>query len=108
MATKRLNIDTEEQLRRAYMPFIKQGALFVATDDPYKLGDELTLVVRLPEDTEDTLVKGTVVWLSPATASTSDLRGIGVQFRDDKSHLRNRIETKLGNFGESASPTATM
>ncbi|MDX1704955.1 PilZ domain-containing protein [Pseudidiomarina sp.] len=108
MATKRLNLDSEEQLRRAYMPFIKQGALFLATEDSYKLGDELTLVVRLPEDTEDTLVKGVVVWLSPATTSRSDLRGIGVQFKDDKSHLRNRIETKLGSLGESASPTATM
>lgn len=108
MAVKRLTIETEEQLRRAYMPFIKHGALFYATDEKYKLGDELTLVVRLPNDSEDTLVKGTVVWLSPVTPGRADQRGIGVQFKDDKSHLRNRIETKLANIGNSATPTATM
>lgn len=108
MAVKRLTIETEEQLRRAYMPFIKHGALFLATEERYKLADELTLVVRLPGDTEDTLVKGTVVWLSPATVGRADQRGIGIQFKDDKSHLRNRIETKLANLGNSGTPTATM
>ncbi|RUO79406.1 PilZ domain-containing protein [Pseudidiomarina taiwanensis] len=108
MSTKRLKIESEEQLRRLYMPFIKGGALFIATDDNYQLGDEVKLVLRLPADTEDTLVRSKVVWLAPKRSGRADERGVGVQFVDDKSHLRNRIETMLGHLGESAMPTATM
>lgn len=108
MAAKRIHLKSEEQLRRLYMPFIKGGALFVATDDPYAIGDEMTLLVQLPGDAEETLVKGKVVWLAPLRPGRTDQSGVGVQFTDDKSHLRNRIETLLGHLGESSAPTATM
>lgn len=108
MAAKRIQLKSEEQLRRLYMPFIKSGALFVATDDPYSIGDELALLVRLPGDSDETLVKGKVIWLAPARPGRADMRGVGVQFVEDKSHLRNRIETLLGHLGESNAPTATM
>lgn len=108
MSTKRIMIESEEQLRRLYMPFIKGGALFIVTEDPYTLGDEMKLVLRLPRDQEDTLVRGRVVWLAPSRPGRTDQQGVGVQFIDDKSHLRNRIETLLGHLGESGLPTATM
>ena len=108
MAAKRIHLKSEEQLRRLYMPFIKSGALFVGTDEPYAIGDELALLVQLPGDAEETLVKGKVVWLSPLRPGRADQRGVGVQFIEDKSHLRNRIETLLGHLGESSAPTATM
>lgn len=108
MATKRLMIESEEQLRRLYMPFIKSGALFYPTEDTHQLGDEMKLVVRLPRDNEDTLVRCKVVWLAPQKSGRLEQRGVGLQFIDDKAHLRNRIETLLGHLGESALPTATM
>ncbi|MGQ4275949.1 PilZ domain-containing protein [Pseudidiomarina sp. E22-M8] len=108
MAAKRIHLKSEEQLRRMFMPFIKGGALFVATDDPYSIGDELSLLIRLPGDSDETLVKGKVVWLAPARPGRTDQRGVGVQFLEDKSHLRNRIDTLLGHLGESTAPTATM
>lgn len=111
MSDYKLELNNEEQLRKAYMPFLQHGGLFVATGKNHvqqKLGDEVMLAVQLPKDTDVTLVKGCVVWLSPPRGSAHSEAGFGVQFVEDKSHLRNRIETMLGHLVQSDAPTSTI
>ncbi|MEX1222641.1 MAG: PilZ domain-containing protein [Idiomarina sp.] len=111
MSDYRLNFSNEEQVRKAYMPFVQQGGLFVATGKrqvQHQLGDQVMLSVTLPKDTEATLVKGKVVWLSPPRGSAHSEAGFGVQLLEDKSHLRNRIETLLGHLVQSDAPTSTI
>lgn len=103
--------ENEKQLAKAYLSFVKDGGLFVELGErhqQFRMGDEVSLSVLLPKDETPSLVRGKVVWLSPQRSSVHGEAGIGVQFVGDKSHLRNRIETVLGQLLRSETPTSTM
>jgi len=100
----------EEGLRKAYMPFIQLGGLFITLSQGQSqpaIGEQVSLQVKLPKDPDFTLVAAKVIWLAPP-ANGSHKAGFGVQFVADKSHLRNRIETVLGHLVQSDHPTSTM
>ena len=42
-----LTIRDKSALYASYMPFIKNGGLFIPTDKPYKLGDEVFMLLTL-------------------------------------------------------------
>jgi type IV pilus assembly protein PilZ len=105
---KRLVIGTEAQLRRYYMPYLKGGGLFLITESTLAMGDQLLLEVRLFGEEESVLVKCKVVWFAPSNPARIEQRGVGVQFIDDKSLLKNMIESKLAALGTTVTPTATM
>jgi type IV pilus assembly protein PilZ len=91
------------------MSFIENGGLFVETKGEYRLGDEVFMLVTLPEDKERYPVAGAVVWVTPEGAVGSRKQGIGVQINDqDKGRLRNKIEGLLEGLMESDRPTMTM
>lgn len=110
MSEYQVVFEHEESLRKAYMPFIQLGGLFISLptgESQPALGDEVSVQVKLPKDPEFTLLKAKVIWLAPP-ANGSHEAGFGVQFLADKSHLRNRIETILGHLVQSDHPTSTM
>lgn len=88
-------------LLSAYMPFLDRGGIFVPTKTPYALGDQVTLLLTLPDESARVTVSGGVVWVSPSEAGAQCTPGIGVHFRSQDSALRERIETLLAE----ASPT---
>ena len=47
-----LTIKDKAVLYAAYMPFIKNGGLFIPTNKQYKLGEEVFLLLNLMEETE--------------------------------------------------------
>ncbi len=108
LAKKRIVLGTEAQLRRYYMPFIKGGGLFITTEEPFTIGDTFLLEVRLFGEQNAIFVKAKVVWLAPSKPGRPEQQGVGVQFVDDKSMLRNMIESKLAALGNTVTPTATM
>jgi type IV pilus assembly protein PilZ len=61
-----LSIKEKAALYAAYMPYLKNGGIFVPTTRPYQLGDDVYLILTLLEDATRIPVAGKVVWISPA------------------------------------------
>jgi type IV pilus assembly protein PilZ len=97
-------------LYAAYMPLFSEGGLFVPTTREYKLGDDIYLLLSLPDDPQRYPVAGKVGWITPANASGGRTQGVGVRFpSDDKSrNLKAKIEEILGTSLSSAKPTQTI
>ncbi len=97
-------------LYAAYIPLLKDGGLFVPTNRDYKLGEDIYLLLSLPDDPQRYPVAGKVAWLTPANASGGRTQGVGVRFpADDKTALlKLRIEEILGTQISSSRPTQTV
>jgi type IV pilus assembly protein PilZ len=97
-------------LYAAYMPMFTEGGIFVPTTRDYKLGEDIYLLLSLPDDPQRYPVAGKVGWITPANASGGRTQGVGVRFpADEKSRaLRQRIEETLGTSLSSAKPTQTI
>lgn len=102
----------KEALYAAYMPALRHGGLFMPTarTPEYRLGDEVYLLVSLPEDPKRYSIVGSVAWITPAKASGGRTQGVGVKFQDDEraQELRLRIEQILGALVASSRPTQTL
>ena len=97
-------------LYAAYMPVFTEGGLFVPTTRGYKLGDDIYLLLSLPDDPQRYPVAGKVGWVTPANASGGRTQGVGVRFSNDEKTrgLRLKIEEVLGTSISSAKPTQTI
>ena len=97
-------------LYAAYMPLFSDGGLFVPTTREYRLGEDIYLLLSLPEDPQRYPVAGKVGWVTPANASGGRTQGVGVRFpTDEKTRvLRIKIEEILGTSISSAKPTQTI
>jgi type IV pilus assembly protein PilZ len=87
-----------------------EGGLFVPTHRAYQLGDDIYLLLSLPDDPQRYPVAGKVAWITPANASGGRTQGVGVRFPvDDKSRqLKLKIEQILGTQIASSKPTQTV
>lgn len=105
-----LAIKEKAALYAAYMPFLKYGGIFVPTPKPYKLGDEIYLILGLMDDPNKYPIAGTVAWLTPPAANNNKAQGIGVHFPNDESGQRAkmRIEEVLGAALRSSRATHTI
>ena len=103
-----LSIKDKAALYSAYMPFVTNGSLFVATDKNYKLGEEIFLLLNIMDEPEKIPVAGKVVWITPQGAQGNRSAGIGVQFSDQDDTARRTIENHLAGSLQSDRPTHTM
>jgi len=103
-----LSIKDKAALYSAYMPFVTNGGLFVATDKNYKLGEEIFLLLNIMDEPEKIPVAGKVVWITPQGAQGNRSAGIGVQFSDQDDTARHTIENHLAGSLQSDRPTHTM
>lgn len=105
-----LAIKEKAALYAAYMPFLKHGGMFVPTQKPYKIGDEIYLILVLMDDPNKYPIAGKVAWITPASAHNNKAQGIGVHFPDDESGQRTRlrIEEILGAALRSSRATHTL
>lgn len=99
---------SDRELYQYYMPFVKNGGLFVRTPEYYSLGDDIKLEVTLPDALEASIVIGKVCWLTPIGAQNGTPAGIGVSFDEDKDNVRNQIEQLIGRLLSSSEPTLSM
>jgi type IV pilus assembly protein PilZ len=92
------------------MPVVADGGLFVPTTREYRLGEDVYLLLSLPDDNQRYPVAGKVVWITPANASGGRTQGVGVRFpNDDKTRaLKIKIEELLGTQVSSSKPTQTI
>ena len=105
-----LNISSKSALYAAYMPFLKNGGIFVPTPRGYKLGDEVFMLLQLLDDPTRHPVAGTVAWITPEGAQGNKTQGVGVHFSGDEAGqaVRSRIEQILAGHLGSNRPTHTL
>ncbi len=104
-----LSIKEKGALYAAYMPFVENGGLFVPTQRPAQLGDDLYVILTLMDDPAKVAIPGKVAWITPA-GTTGRQQGIGIQFtRTDASmQARAKIEDLLGSTLKSSRPSNTV
>jgi type IV pilus assembly protein PilZ len=105
-----LAIKEKAALYAAYIPLFSDGGVFIPTTRDYKLGDDVYVLLSLPDDPQRYPVAGKVAWVTPARAAANRTQGVGVRFpADDKSKLlKIKIEEILGGHLSSERPTQTI
>ena len=104
-----LAIKEKAALLAAYMPFVKNGGLFVPTVRSASLGDQIYLVLTLMDDPNKLAITGKVIWITPPGVPGRQ-QGIGIQFADDETgeQARNKIETLVGGNMTAGRTTHTI
>ena len=104
-----LTIKDKAVLYAAYMPFLQHGGLFIPTNKPYRIGDEVFMLLNLMGEDEKLPVAGKVIWVTPKGAQGKRTAGIGVQFSDqDRGQTQKKIETYLAGALSGDKTTHTM
>lgn len=105
-----LAIKEKAALYAAYIPLFKEGGVFIPTTREYRLGDDVYVLLSLPDDPQRYPVAGKVAWITPARAAGSRSQGVGVRFPDDEKSrvLKLKIEELLGSYMASDRPTQTL
>jgi type IV pilus assembly protein PilZ len=105
-----LAIKEKAALYAAYISSFTDGGIFIPTSKDYKLGDDVYVLITLPDDPQRYPVAGKVAWITPARASGNRTQGIGIRFpTDEKSKLlKIQIEQLLGAHLGSDRPTQTL
>lgn len=105
-----LAIKEKAALYAAYIPLFSDGGVFIPTTREYKLGDDVYVLLSLPDDPQRYPVAGKVAWVTPPRAAANRTQGVGVRFpSDDKSKLlKVKIEELLGGHLASERPTQTI
>ena len=105
-----LSIKEKAALYAAYIPLFADGGLFVPSSREHRLGDDLYVLVTLPDDPQRYPVAGKVAWITPPRATGNRSQGVGVRFPSDEKTqlLKLRIEQILGAHLASERPTQTL
>jgi type IV pilus assembly protein PilZ len=105
-----LAIKEKAALYAAYIPLFAEGGVFVPTQREYRLGDDVYVLLTLPDEPQRYPVAGRVAWVTPARAPGNRTQGIGIQFpKDEKSvQLKAKIEAILGSALASDKATQTI
>lgn len=69
-------------LKRAFMPFVVNGGIFIPTQNDYQLGNFIKATITLPESKHDYTFTGEVIWISPK--SSHNHPGIGITCDGDE------------------------
>lgn len=105
-----LAIKEKGALHAAYIPMFTEGGLFITTARDYQLGDDVYVLLSLPDDPQRYPIAGRVAWVTPARAGGNRTQGVGIQFpKEEKSlALKNKIEEILGSHLASDRATQTI
>lgn len=105
-----LAIKEKAALYAAYIPLFAEGGIFIPTTRSHRLGDELYVLMSLPDDVQRYPVVGQVAWVTPSGAAGNRTQGVGIRFpADEKSRLlKLKIEEVLGTHLASDRATQTV
>jgi type IV pilus assembly protein PilZ len=105
-----LSIKEKGALYAAYIPMFADGGIFIPSLREYRLGDDVYVLLTLPNDPQRYPVAGKVAWITPAKVSGARTQGVGIRFPgDEKSRLlKIKIEEILGASLGSERPTQTI
>ncbi|MFP8778008.1 PilZ domain-containing protein [Hydrogenophaga sp. RWCD_12] len=105
-----LSIKEKAALYAAYIPLFTEGGIFIPSSRDYRIGDDVYVLLSLPDDPQRYPVAGKVAWVTPAKAQGGRTQGVGIRFpADEKSkQLKHKIEEILGSALASDKPTQTI
>lgn len=105
-----LSIKEKAALYAAYIPLFAEGGIFIPSSRDYRLGDDVYVLLSLPDDPQRYPVAGKVAWITPAKAQGARTQGVGIRFpADEKSRLlKHKIEEILGAALASERSTQTI
>jgi type IV pilus assembly protein PilZ len=105
-----LSIKEKAALYAAYISAFADGGVFIPTSRDYELGDDMYVLLSLPDDLQRYPVAGKVAWITPAKAAGGRTQGVGIVFpKDEKTRaLKLKIEEILGSHLASERPTQTI
>lgn len=105
-----LSIKEKAALYAAYIPLFADGGIFIPSSRDYRLGDDVYVLLTLPDDPQRYPVAGKVAWVTPTKAQGGRTQGVGIRFpADDKSRqLKLKIEEILGTSLGSDRQTQTL
>lgn len=105
-----LSIKEKGALYAAYIPMFTEGGIFVPSSKSYHLGQDVYVLLTLPEDPHRYPIAGKVAWITPPHATGARTQGIGIRFPNDEKSilLKKRIEEILGAHLGSDRPTQTV
>lgn len=88
------------ELNLSYMPFIKNGGLFIPTSKIFSLGDLILVDLHFPEKKDSLRIKGNVIWIIPKNALHNVLPGVGIQFIGDNiptiiTEIENHLDKSM-------------
>ena len=63
-----LTIKDSTVLYAAYMPFLRNGGLFIPTNKRFALDEEVFVLLALMDEAEKIPINGTIVWVTPKGA----------------------------------------
>ena len=97
-------------LKRAYMPFVRDGGIFIPTEKLFHLGNLVKLILTMPDDSKETFIfAGEVIWISPIASENSQHAGIGVQCSEDEgAAFRKKIQQLIVGVKEERGQSETM
>jgi type IV pilus assembly protein PilZ len=100
-----LVIQDEAVLHRSYMPFLKNGGLFIAGNRGLQIGDSVFLLLQLIDRAERIPIAAKVVWVTFPGALGNRTPGIGVQFEEPEGEAKTQIEYLLAAGLDTATST---
>ena len=106
-----LNINGKSALYVSYMPFIKNGGIFIPSKktNEYDLGDDIFVLLTIDDSKDKIPIAGKVAWITPKGAHGNKTEGIGIQFSElDKGATKAKIEKKLAGALSSDRPSHTL
>jgi len=104
-----LSIKDQAGLYAAYMPFLARGGIFVPSNRPFRLGEQVFLVLSLMDRPNKYQIAGQVAWITPS-GTPMKTPGIGIHLPDDENgrNLKRAVEEILGKLLESGKSTQTL
>lgn len=103
-------IRDKEALYASYMPFIKDGGIFLPTEVAYDLNDDVFVILKLPFDKAVFKFMSKVVWINPTSTNKNKPTGVGlrVDIKNGGAQFMSKIESIVGVMTNSARPTFTI
>ncbi len=113
-----IRIDDLSVLQSAYMPFLKNGGLFISSGntfqsdsnllEKFQLNSRAFLILQLLNETEKLVITSKVAWITPVRTRIGQCSGLGFQFENANSVIKARIESLLVGRIESPNPAQTL
>ena len=103
------NLKEKGALYAAYISSFANGGIFIATDREFRLGDDVYLLLSLPDDAVQHPIAGKVGWVHPAGGGRRSQCIGGVVPKGPKcEELKARNENELGTWLGSDRTTQTI
>ena len=98
--TVRIEYATVDAIFSEFTHNVNEGGLFIETDQPLDVDEQVQLVFRLPGSHRSLRVRGRVAWVRPDADGVAS--GMGIEFEELDAEARseiNRVVQRLRNLG---------